>query len=388
MAQLKLVNERAIRQNVVRKRLIQGTLALGIVGLIGVGAYLYFRNPHTYEVVWEQSVDLSEVGNIQTFGDRVVLYDRSGASCYDGEGNQIWSAVYDIDWPTAKRAGDYLVIVDSKGRQIVIFNKESGMTGMAYTEYKITSADISENGTVVVVTEDDTSSYIEYYDEKANKIDVEFKSTIQEDGYPMDIALSPAGTELMISYVAVDSGKIDNSISFYNFDIQEQKDDYVVGLFTHYQEKETLIPEVDFMSESEAVAIGDNCISFYSLEDSINPKLLSEYDLAEEIQSAFKDENNVGLVLEGEDSAKNLIIYNHSGSEIAKITLSESYDMIFFNNGHFVTTNASTCKIYNFSGKLYYEKDFTNQLRALEPGKNERQYYALTGTQLQYIKLR
>lgn len=388
MAQLELVNERALHRKIVRKRLTQGALAVAVIGIVGVCVHFYLKNPHTYEVVWEQNVDLSEVGNIQTFDDRVVLYDRNGASCYDKEGNQTWAAVYEINWPMVKRTGDYLAIADQKGRRVAICNKESGMTGMVYTEHKITSVDISQNGTVAVVTEDDTSSYIEYYDAQAAKIDVEFKSTIQEDGYPLDVALSPSGVELMVSYVAVDSGSINNSVSFYNFDMQQEKDDYVVALFHHYQESETLVPDVDFLSENEAVAIGDNRISFYSLSNLLETQIAKEYELTEEVQTVFKSTKYVGIVLDGEDGQKNVVVYGRDGSEVTQLSLQNGYENILFNKDYIVVTDAADCTIYNFSGDIYYEKQFANKLLTVEAGENERQYYALTGTQLQYIRLR
>lgn len=387
MAEIKLVSERAIRQSTIRKYLIRGAVTIGVIGIAVIGVNLYLSTPHTYEVVWEQEVDLSEAGGIKAFGGNVLVYDRNGASCYNASGSQIWSAAYEMNWPVVEKAEDFVVIADKKGRDIVICSTE-GMTGLSHTENPITSVDISSNGTVAVVTEDDTSSYIEYYDAKGNKINVEFKSLIQEDGYPIDIALSPSGTELMVSYIAVDSGNIKNSILFYNFNMQEQKDDYMVGLFSHYADKETLIPQVDFINENDAVAFGDNCISFYSLSNLLNPELNQEYDIEKQIQSVLMDDTNVGLVQKNEDGSKELIVYDASGQQKSDILLEDSYDNIFFHHGYVVLTNSVGCKIYHMSGKLYYEKEFSGSLLALEPGENQRKYYALTGNELQYINLK
>ncbi|MGN0298205.1 MAG: DUF5711 family protein [Lachnospiraceae bacterium] len=388
MSEIKLVSERAMRQNVVRKRILRGTIVVGILGAAVFGIYTYRANPHTYEVVWEKSIDLSEAGGIQAIDGNILVYDRNGAFCYDVKGNEVWTVTYQMSWPFVKQTGDYMIIADKKGREIVICHKTEGMTGIANTEKMITSADVSENGTAAVVVEDDTSSYIEYYSASGEKVDIEFKSLIQEDGYPLDIALSPSGIELMVSYISIDAGSLKNSILFYNFDMNKLKDDYVVGLFSHYSEYETFIPEVNFLTETQAVAFGDNRVSFYSLGDALMPKLLQEYPIEDEIQAVFYDENNVGIVVQTESLEKILFIYNQTGQEKGQLKLEDDFEDIFFNNGYVVLKNAVGCKIYTISGKVYYEKEFSGSLFALAPGGNYRQYYALAGTELQYIHLK
>lgn len=62
----------------------------------------------------------------------------------------------------------------------------------------------------------DKGNYIELYDAAQKKL-VSIKVTASQNGYPMDIALSSDGQNLVVSYLVVDGINVKSRIAFYNF---------------------------------------------------------------------------------------------------------------------------------------------------------------------------
>ncbi len=360
--------------------------------VIGLGIYIYDDNRRykTYSVLWEQSVEGHLGMHYITFGSNVLQYSKDGASYVDESGKVQWSITYNMNRPVVKTQGDFAVIADQKGNSFIICSVENGQEGSATTSYAISKVDIANQGVVAVVSEDKDVSYIDYYKKNGDKLDISKKSPLTE-GYPLDIALSPNGYELIASYLYVDSGIMRNKVLFYNFGPNGQEvEDRLVGSFGKYAETDTIIPKVEFLTNELSVAFGDNLLSFYSTKNEREPALLKEVSFERQVASVFCNDTYIGIVFDKTDEYPNqtMVVYTSSGNVVLEKDIDFTYKNIFFTNGFVVLYNSNSCLIYDFDGDIRYNNSFDSGITTLLGVSEKREFALVTGDKLLRIKLK
>ena len=150
------------------------------------------------------------------FGDNVIKYTKDGASYIDASGKTIWTQSYEMKTPIININGDYAVIADQQGNEMYICSKE-GCTGTAKTQLPITKAAVSARGVAAAVVEDSTASYIFYFKKDGESLGINIKMLLSGDGYPVDIALSPDGKQIVMSVMYMKNGALKNKVAFYDF---------------------------------------------------------------------------------------------------------------------------------------------------------------------------
>lgn len=387
-------NEQLVRKLKSHKRknfiVILSVILLCIV--FGFGLYIYDDNRmyKTYSVLWEQKVEGHLGMNYATFGSNVMQYSKDGATYIDASGKVQWSITYNMNRPIIKTQGNYAVIADQKGNSIVICSVDNGQEGSATTSYPISKVDIANQGVVAVVTEDNDVSYIDYYKKNGDKLDISKKSPLTE-GYPLDIALSPNGYELIASYLYVDSGIMRNKVLFYNFGPNGQEiEDRLVGSFGKYAESDTIIPKVEFLTDELSVAFGDNMLSFYSTKNEREPALLKDISFERQIASVFSNDSYIGVVFEKTDEkpAQTMVIYDKYGNVLLQEDIDFSYNNIFFDEHFIVLFNANSCLIYDFNGDIRYNNSFDSGITTLLSVPGKRELALVSGEKLLRIKLK
>ena len=139
------------------------------------------------------------------FGDGVLKYTKDGASYLDAQGKVVWVQSYEMKTPMVSINGEYAAIGDQQGNSIYICNK-SGPVGKATTLLPILRVTVSAKGMVAALQEDSKASYIYFYKKDGSSLDINVKSLLSGDGYPVDLSLSPNGTQLITSYMYLDQG--------------------------------------------------------------------------------------------------------------------------------------------------------------------------------------
>ena len=87
----------------------------------------------------------------------------------------------------------------------------------ATTVLPISKVAVSGTGVTAAVLEDSTSSYITFFKKDGTSLDITVKTNMSGDGYPLDIALSDDGTQLMCSFVYLQGSELKNRVVFYDF---------------------------------------------------------------------------------------------------------------------------------------------------------------------------
>lgn len=358
----------------VKKKRLKIVLAL-ILTLVaaGGGGCLYYRlHQYTsYDVVWEKEINEGSYVGCLSFGTNVLKYSKDGASYLDSKGKEVWIQSYEMKSPTACVNGGYAAVADQQGNSIYIFDK-SGNTGVATTVLPIVRVTVSAHGVVAAILEDSTSNYIYFFKRDGSVLDVKIKALLGGDsGYPVDISLSPDGTQLMGAYAYLKNGMLNGRVAFHNFaEIGKSVPDRLVGGFDEPYE-DTLVAEVHFLNDTYSCAFADNSVSFYSTKNALSPELLKQNMVEEEIKSVFCSDEYVGLIVdsrEGENPQR-LELYKPDGSLIFSKGFQFQYTHADIDGDKVILYNEDSCRVYNMSGRLKFSATFDFTISKIRNGR-------------------
>lgn len=351
-----------------------------LVILIG-GAVILYRNYQQkqyieYEVRWEQELAEGSFSSYMRYGTNVLKYSRDGASYINAQGETVWSEAYEMRDPLAVVSGNYAAIADREGRSIYIFDVK-GCQGKVQTILPVTNVTVASQGVVAVLLEEAEVCYINFFDKTGAKLDIEKKMWMGGEGYPVAMALSPTGTQLMLSSIYVDAGSMQNKIAFFNFsEMGEMLEEKLAGAF---ELKDTICPQVVFFSDSRACAFLDNGITFYSMKE-LSPKdpLLPEqgqtYTYDESIRSVFYDSGHVGIITDGKDQTipYQMYIYDASGSPVLQMGMDFDYVNAQMSEYGICLYSQSECRLYSFDGQIKYDGSLGGSIHMLVPMSQTR----------------
>ena len=161
----------------------------------------------------ETAVSESSFVNFELFGDNMIKYTKDGASYIDASGKTVWTQGYEMKTPIISINGSCAAIADQQGNDIYIFNKE-GTTGIAKTQLPISKVAVSGHGVTAAIVEDSTAAYVMYYKKDGSDLQISIKMLLQGDGYPVDLALSPDGRQIVMSVMYLENGVMKNKVVF------------------------------------------------------------------------------------------------------------------------------------------------------------------------------
>ncbi len=358
----------------VRKRKIRIALVLFLVLLTGgIGLYEYFTlyQYTQYGVVWDKQINEGSYVGYISYGSNVLKYSKDGASYLDSKGKEVWIQSYEMKSPKAWVNGDYAAIADQQGNSIYIFDK-MGNTGIATTVLPIVKATVSSYGVVAAILEDSASNYVYFFKRDGSTLGVKIKALLGGDsGYPVDISLSPDGTQLVGAYSYLKNGTLNGRVAFHNFaEIGKSVKDRLVGGFDEPYES-SLVAQVQFLDNTYSCAFADNSVSFYSTKNELSPEMIRQVAVEEEIKSVFCSEKYVGLIVdngEGENPFR-LDIYKPNGNLVFSKGFKYQYTRADIDGDHVILYNEDSCRVYNMSGRLKFAGTFDFPISKIRNGR-------------------
>ena len=266
-------------------------IAFVVVCICTIFAYRY-RTYHRMKVVKTITKELTESFQSFAYKKGTICYSEDGISFLDGKGNEKWNKTYSIKNPQASYCGDYIVVASKNGNEIALLDSDGQMKKFSVS-YPIVDLEVAKQGVIALILHGDNGNYIELYDAAQKKL-VSIKVTASQNGYPMDIALSADGQNLMVSYLVVDGINVKSRIAFYNFGTTgEEKGDQLISGFDF---KDCVIPKVRYMGDSKAVAAADDKLIFFKTGRTISKS--NTVKISKTIKSIAVNDNYIGLVLE------------------------------------------------------------------------------------------
>ncbi len=347
-----------------RGRIILIVLLIVLIAALAIFLILryYNRNYHfnSYETSWEVEMEEGSLVGYELFGGNVLKYTKDGASYIDNRGRTIWAESYEMKSPIIAVNGEYAAIADVQGNQIYICSLE-GKQGEAATILPISHVAVSQTGTVAAVLEDSVSSYVAFFRRDGTTLDITVKTNMSGDGYPLDIALSSDGTQLMCSYVYLQNGELKNRVVFYDFsEVGKNVPNRLVGGFDD-PFNGTLVPEVTYLAGSASCAFTGNGPVFFSSQNLASPSLVRQIDMEEaEIRSICHSENYAGVIINdrGGEFQNRMDIFKPDGSLVTSFEFNYDYTSVDIDDNYVILYNENSCRIFNMAGVEKFSADF------------------------------
>ena len=374
------------REDKSRNLKIKVITIIGIVCALLLAIYLFcvYRTYNNYKVRKTIKIETGTNSQYQAFGEFVVKYSNDGISYINGT-ETIWNEAYEMKSPIVDVCGDYLAIADKNSNTIYIFNKK-GKVGEVNTSYPIIKIEVAQQGVVAALLEEASANYIELYDKEGNLI-VSHKSLLSENGFPLSFSISNDGEKMMTSYLSIKEGSTENQVIFYNFsNVGKDEVDRVVGTFNQYGE--TIVPAVYFVSNEDAIAIGDNVLTIYKMKEK--PTIRKEIKFDKEIQKVFYNEKYVGLIFENSkgDTPYKMEVYSLSGEKIMSKEIEMNLDHVKFAGKNVLMYDDVTCELISLKSVVKFKHVFTKQLDAIVPMESTNTFLLMTKNKIEEISLK
>ena len=303
----------------------------------------------------------------------------------DESGKVLWNQTYEMQNPIARTCGSVVAVGDYNGHNIYV-NSTSGSMGVIDTNLPIRDFCVSSQGVVAVVLDGTDVTWIYLYDAQGNTI-ANFKTTMKDSGYPIDISISPNAELVCVSYLYPDEGALKTSVAFFNFGSvgQNSIDNYASG----YEYPGVVVPYVQFMNASSCFAVSDDRVMFYTGDQK--PVSQADYFTGEEqIKSVFNSESYVGLVFPNSttDGAYRLQVYSDKGESVLTTYFDIECSEIIFNNKQIIIYNEDECLIMDMNGHVKYHDKFEVPVRTMVPTSVRSKFTLVTGNSVVTMNLK
>lgn len=355
------------------------------VALVAVIVVQYRKHVYTDYDILSSSPRESVSGSIDLrLGNSILTYSKDGAHCTDARGNATWNQTYEFQEVKLAMCGSTVALAEYNGRNIYVQNGEKQLSRIT-TTMPIRDVSVSEEGYVTAVLDGTDVAVINTYD-PGGEIIYKGEARMNISGYPVAICLSPDGQMLCVSYLHLDAGSLKTNVVFYNFGaVGENVNDCMVGAFFY---TDTLMPQVQFMNNDTAFAVGDNRLAIYS--GSYAPMEIATYMLNEEIQSVFYSDRYIGLVFRSEDSERlyRMDVYDVSSAMVGSYYFDIEYTDIFFGQNMFAAYNETECLITNLNGTVKFNGEFARPVRLMLPVSNSYKFLLVTEDSIDTVQLK
>nr|MCR4907186.1 DUF5711 family protein [Lachnospiraceae bacterium] len=211
---------------------------------------------------------------------------------------------------------------------------------------------IASQGVVAASIEDKNETMIELYDKNGEEL-AKLKCSMDETGYPVDLALSPAGKLLAVSYLRMTGDAFVSSLAFYNFG--EVGANEIDNLVSGYDYENVIFPRIRFLDDSHAVAVGDSDVVFFS--GSEKPVRGNALKLNKNLESVFFGKEYMGLVYRAEKATGEwrLNVFDTVGERVFQEDFDIDYRDVLLENRQAVIYNDRECMIYNLRGHIKFD---------------------------------
>ena len=366
-------------------KLTRVVAVLVVMFVVALGYFIYLQNRTFTDIDVVGTVNIMDGYNCRyyKFGDYMLKYSEDGLAYLNGDKTH-WNQAFEMQEPVIDICGDYVAIAEQMNNVVYIANTKE-LKGKIETEYPIMDIDVSNNGTVAVISGDQSEvSHIEVIAKDGTKIAIG-QTVLSGQGCPVDLSISHDGTKLVVSYLYVGSGVIQSKVVFYNYsEVGKNEVDRFMGGFDY---DKTLMTKVEFLDNNTVAVFGDDKVALYSMKQK--PSLIAELDIEDEIQSIFYNDKYIGLVVDNNsENPYRMVIYNTNGSKVSDTEFNLSYTGVKISKKSVVIYNDTTMKVYNINGKLRYEGTMEEGISSIITKDDDYTYFVVGSSTIKNIKLK
>ncbi|WP_028234136.1 DUF5711 family protein [Pseudobutyrivibrio sp. MD2005] len=358
--------------------------------LIIVVSILTIRIVTTYddyevEKTWERQ-DSAE-SHYLSYNNNLIKYSADGIFYTNFDGSLIWNYTYDMVDPSIDICDDYIVVYDKKGSEVDIFSTK-GFVRSISTTTPVIEAKIASQGTVAMLLQEGTTSYIQMYDRDGTLL-VSGEIHPENRGFPISMALSSDATRLLLSIVNIDDGEVSSELVFYDFTSAGKKEqDNIVAT---YQYIGALIPKVDFVKNNKAIAFSDSRVIIFN--NNTKATVAKDISVGIEMKSIFYNDTHFGFVcekaLDNGEVVNELNVYNLYGFKCVSKEIANSYqDVTILDNNEVFINNGNEVALYNLQGFERFSYTFDESVYSIIPATTSRRYYVIQENKTEEIYLK
>ncbi len=323
-----------------------GILIFVLVVIVGIKYHVY----HNYRVLSSSSNEDTQSSGYIPLGNNLLKYGDDGVYLLSRSQEILWNRTFVMSNPSVEVRGEQAVIYDKKGTKMFVLNQDKIISDME-TKFPILQAEITEKGSVATILQDGEKTWINYYAPDGSII-AENQTRIENPGYPLDMAVSPNGENIVVSFLKVENSQLMTKVVFYNFgDSGQDKEDNIVA---EYQYENLIVPQVIYLDNETVVAFRDDGYSIFKGTES--PKEKVKESIKEEIVSTFHNEKYFGLVLKGREGEGFLLqLYAPSGKQMFSKKIKHEYQSVDISKERIIMCDGSDVKMYNLKGILKFD---------------------------------
>ncbi len=350
-------DKKQTRQTRERRRQLEMLLiAILILIVIIVIAVLVVqrRTYHNYSVLSSSKNENVQAYGFAQFEDEILKYGTDGVSLLNQKEETVWSEDFQMTNPTVDVCENMAVIADKDATFMYILSKEK-VVGTVQTSNPILKARVARTGVVAAILQDNDKTWVNFYAKDGSLI-AENQTRIDSPGYPVDIAVSPNGKIIMVSYLYVEDAQTTSYVAFYNFgDSGQSEIDNIVAGYTY---KDVIVPQTLYLKDGSALAFRDNGFSVYQGENV--PKEKKNVEMTSEIVSTFYNDNYVGLVFKDKDNNKNYVmrVYSLNGKMKFEKKFNIEYTQIKISNEMIIMNNDTQVCMIDLNGNKKFDGNF------------------------------
>lgn len=355
--QIQSRDKKQTRQTRERRRQLEMLLiAILILIVIIVIAVLVVqrRTYHNYSVLSSSKNENVQAYGFAQFEDEILKYGTDGVSLLNQKEETVWSEDFQMTNPTVDVCENMAVIADKDATFMYILSKEK-VVGTVQTSNPILKARVARTGVVAAILQDNDKTWVNFYAKDGSLI-AENQTRIDSPGYPVDIAVSPNGKIIMVSYLYVEDAQTTSYVAFYNFgDSGQSEIDNIVAGYTY---KDVIVPQTLYLKDGSALAFRDNGFSVYQGENV--PKEKKNVEMTSEIVSTFYNDNYVGLVFKDKDNNKNYVmrVYSLNGKMKFEKKFNIEYTQIKISNEMIIMNNDTQVCMIDLNGNKKFDGNF------------------------------
>ncbi|MCR5798033.1 MAG: DUF5711 family protein [Eubacterium sp.] len=361
------------------------TVAL-VVGVILVIRYFSTRTLKNYVVVSQAERADSNNVTYLPFKNSILKYSKDGVSLINESGKSTWNGGYEMDKPVVDTCEDYVVVTDAGAKKFFVGSvtgKESGVTFQ--TDYPVSRCKVAGTGEVLALLHDEDSDNLCIYNVfEDNPLEIEIPSNIDESGYTLDFDISPDGKCVVVAYLAVKNGHMENKVCFYNFGDDIKDSSHMVGGASF---SDTGIGQIKFLDNEKVAVFTENGFSVFS--DMNKPTEKNKVTLPNAPKSVAVSDENILLVTGSiEDGNQKLHLYDTSGNQSFEMPISVVYSNVMISGEDIIFTDEQTCDIFRTNGSKKFHYRFDQVFEYFFPAVEGNHYYFVDSSTIKKIKVK
>ena len=280
-----------------------------------------------------------------SYNSHLICAADTALICYDANGNELWSTDISLSDPILKTSGRYIIAAEKGGTKAYLFSGKKKIWEYA-TESPIMSADVSENGDGVIITDKP------HYKGEVNVINRKGELVYQWNSGKyevLDADISAASRKLAVSLLNTENGA-DTKISFFDL---KQSESYASADLT-----DTIAFDIEFCGETlnavcDNKTVGINTKGHISWQKDFENKNLTKY---------FVENSGYKLLVFDNSNVSQMSVISGRGGEKSNIETQTFPDCIYVFEGHLLYNNGRRLIYTSLSGRNQQEYNCTRDV--------------------------